>query len=152
MKKIIYSVLTILLVVILTACGSGKKTLKCTYSSEQTNYKINTEYTINAKKKIVQTVDIKQVIESDNQETLDKFEKELNEQYENDNNLYNGYTYEVKKEENKVVATITIDYTKMDLNKFIRNNGAMKKYVNDDNEYTIDGAEKLYTSTGATCE
>lgn len=129
----------------------GNKGVKCSSSSEQKNYTISTDYMIKAKKKIVTSVTIKQVIESKDKKVLENFKKQLEDQYKSNNNSYGGYKYKVVLSGKKLTADITIDYTKFDLDKFVKANGAMKEYVNKDNKLTIDGAKKMYKSTGAKC-
>ena len=137
MKKILSLVVVLSLCILLTGCG---KVLKCSSSSEQKNYNISTDYKI------------KQVIESKDKKVLQNFKKQLEDQYKSNNTVYGGYSYKVKINGKKLTANITIDYKKFDLDKFVKANGAMKEYVNKDNKLTVDGAKKMYKSTGATCK
>lgn len=149
MKKLINVGLVLCLCLLLTGCG---KTLKCSSSSEQKNYNISTDYTIKSSNKIVTKVTIKQVIESKDKKVLKNFKKQLEDQYKSNNTVYGGYDYKVVIKGNKLTADITIDYKKFDLEKFVKVNGAMKEYVNKDNKLTVEGAKKMYKSTGATCK
>ena len=109
-------------------------------------------YKIIAKKDIVNKVEITQVIESDDEKVLKDFKSQLEEQYKSNKKTYGGYTYKVNIKGKKLTADVTIDYKKFDLDKFVKANGAMKEYVNKKNELTLDGAKKMYKSTGAKCK
>lgn len=149
MKKGISLVVVLSLCILLTGCG---KVMKCSSSSEQKNYNISTDYKIESSGKIVTKVTIKQVIESKDKKVLENFKKQLEDQYKSNNTVYGGYDYKVKISGKKLTADVTINYKKFDLDKFVKTNGAMKEYVNKDNKLTVDGAKKMYKSTGATCK
>lgn len=151
-KNIIIIVCGGVVVLLLLILLFGGKTTKCSMESKQKEYTINTDYKIKAKGSIVKTVTIKQVIESKNKTVLKNFKKQLEEQYKSNKSAYGGYTYKVSLKGNKVTTNVTIDYNKMDLDKFVKTNVAMKEYVNKDNKLTLDGAKKMYKSTGAKCK
>lgn len=151
MKKFLKLLLIVLVCIFLTGCGK-KTTLECSSNSKQTNYEINTNYTIKAKKDIVNEVKIKQVIKSKDKKILENFEKQLKKQYQLNKKIYGGYTYELKIKGKELIADVTINYEELNMKKFVKNNGAMKDYLNKDNQFTLEGAKKLYKSTGAKCE
>ena len=151
MKKIINIGLVLALCILLTGCLGGKTT-KCSSSSEQKDYSISTDYTIKSKSNIVTSINIKTVIESKEKKVLEKFKKQLEDQYKGNNTSYGGYDYKVVIKGKKLTANVTIDYKKFDLEKFTKANGAMKEYVNKDNKLTVEGATKMYKSTGAKCK
>ena len=148
MKKIASVVLVFALCLLLTGCG---KTLKCSSSSKQVDYKISTDYSIKSSGGIVKSVTIKQVITSKKKKRLEDFKSQLTEQYETNNKSYGGYKYKVNINKNTLTADVTIDYTKFNVEKFVKANGAMKEYVNKNNQLTLEGAKKMYKSTGAKC-
>ena len=76
----------------------------------------------------------------------------IKEQYKSNDNKYGGYSYNITKTDDTVISEVTIDYTKMDIEKFIEDNEAVKAYVNDDNQLTVEGVKKMYKSIGATCK
>lgn len=53
---------------------------------------------------------------------------------------------------NKVISDVTVNYKKYDMKKFVRDNVAMKSYVNKNTEYTLAGAKQYYESIGSTCK
>lgn len=152
MKKYISIVAVIVLCLFLTGCKGKKVVTNCSSSSKQTNYEIKTEYAINSRKDIVESVEINQTITSKDNKVLTNFEKQLKDQYKSNASLYGGYTYDVKVKGKKLTSKVTINYEELNMKKFVKDNGAMKDYVNKDNKFTLEGAKKLYKSTGAKCE
>jgi uncharacterized lipoprotein YehR (DUF1307 family) len=154
MKKLIYVVLFLALIVLLKGCKEKEVITKCSLTDNQVNsgYKTKNEYEIYSKDEIVNKVTIKQVITSNNEELLNKFKKDLEESYKNNNSRYKGYSVKIDLKKNKLIAESTINYDKMDLNKFIKDNKAMKEFINKDNKLTLQGAKKMYLNIGAKCE
>ena len=77
MKKSIY--VLIIMVLILVGCGTKDKVTECNMSSDQSasGYKMNIDYKIYSYKNIVNKVTIDQVIESDKDDILEDFKKDL---------------------------------------------------------------------------
>ena len=114
-------------------------------------YILETKYVIKSKKDIVENVDITQTITSDKKEVLTKFENQFKEQYSYNKKVYGGYNYKISSNSKRVLSKVDIDYKKFDMQKFIKNNVAMKQYTKD-NKFTLEGAKKLYSSSGAVCK
>lgn len=152
MKKYIGVINLVVLCLILTGCKGKKIVTTCTSSSKQTNYEMSTKYIINSRENIVENVIVNQTITSKDENLLKEFEKQLKEQYKSNKSLYGGYTSDVKINGKKVVSKVTINYEELNMKKFVKDNGAMKDYVNKENKFTLEGAKKLYKSTGAKCE
>lgn len=153
MKKFVKLTFVMMLVVLLAGCGKDK-VIKCTLNSDQSasGYKIKSEYNMYSTGDIVNKVVTTETVESKNNTILAYFEKQLKTQYKTNNDNYGGYTYEITNKDGKVVSKVTIDYTKMNLNKFIKDNPAMKSYVNKSNKLTVSGVKSMYQSLGAKCE
>lgn len=155
MKKILSLLIVFTALFLLSGCSLAKtKITKCTLTSDQSasGYVLDSTYEIYSKGDVVYKVSTKEVVTSKNNTVLQYFEKTLKDQYKSSNDIYGGYSYDVKTKDGKVSSTVTIDYNKMDLNKFVKNNTAMKSYVNKNNKLTLEGAKKLYESLGATCK
>lgn len=154
MKK---SIKLISLLSILLLCGCGNKEVlvtKCTSSqnNSQANYNLKSEYTVYSQKGVVNKVESVETVTSDSESILDYFEKYLNSTYEQINKTYGGYTNKVVKNDDQVISKTTIDYKVMDMAKYVEDNSAMKNYVNNKNELTLEGIKSAYQSMGATCE
>ena len=144
-------VVIILFVVIVILFSS--KTTVCTSKSDQSKngYILETKYIIKSKGKNVVSINTQETITSKDKKKLDKFEKDFKEQYSYNSKNYGGYKYTVTNKNGKVTTNVTVNYNKFDMKKFIRNNEAMKKYTEKE-KLTLEGAKKLYTSTGAKCK
>ena len=151
MRKYIKFLLVLLVVTILSGCTSKLDTAECSFKSKQSDYKIDTKYKIYYKNNIVKKVDIDEVISSSSKDKLEEFSNSFKSQYESNNSMYGGYTYDIKNSKDKLELSVSIDYTIFDMNKFINNNAAMKDYVNKSNKLTIDGIIKMYEASGSTC-
>lgn len=154
MKKIFKLIFVLLLVISLAGCKGKEKVVKCTSSSNQSasGYNITSNYDIYYSGEEVNKIITTETVESKNNTILAYFEKQLKNQYKQNNDNYGGYTYEVTNKDGKVVAAVTIDYSKMNLNKFIKDNPAMKSFINKSNKVTLKGVKSMYKSMGATCE
>lgn len=154
MKNIFKFLSVFVLVLLLTGCFDKKDVSKCTLNNDQSasGYTINSTYNIYSTNGVVNSVETKEIVTSENTTILAYFEDLLKKQYEAANKSYGGYKFEVSKSDKKVTSTVSINYDKMDLAKFIKDNTAMKSYVNKSNKLTLEGAKKLYESLGATCK
>ena len=128
---------------------SGAK-LVCTtdYDYTELNYTLGSKYVVFAdeKGKVTKIVS-EEIIESNDESKLEEFESYLNKNHDVAVQ-YKGYTYDVKKEDNKVISDVTIDYSEFDMEKFIKENGDEETIK----ELTLDSIEKKYVSLGATCD
>lgn len=168
-KKIILGVILAGGTLLLSGCGAkevekvedfskGDKVLKCTLSSKDAvnNYEVESTYNAYYKEdgdeKIVTGVVTKESVTSTNSSLLDQFEETLNTTYSTLSDTYGGYTFEVKKTDDKVTSVVKIDYGKMDRDQLVKDNSAMKQYMNDDNNLTYEGIKAMYEAQGAVCE
>ena len=146
----------IALVILLSGCGASKKsyTKTCSLTNNDVinGYKLVSEYKVYATGDAVDKVVTVEVVSSDNEDTLDYFEEYLKKTYETLNSTYGGYQNTVTKEDGKVVSETTVDYSKMDLEQYVKDNSSMKNYVNKDNKLLVDGVLSTYEALGATCE
>ena len=152
MKKLFKFLVIALGVSLLSGCNNNVITCTLESNDSTSGYTLKSTYEIHLKKDAVSKVKTTEEITSDNDSILDYFESSLNSQYEIANNQYGGYKYKVTKKKNTVKSVSTVDYDKMDLEKYINDNSALKEYVNSNNKITSDGAKTLYESLGATCK
>ncbi len=155
MKKGIRVLFISLFVILISGCDNDKVITKtCTLTNNQSasGYKLDSNYEIHSTNGYVTSVTTKEVVTSDNKQIRDYFKKTLETTYSNANKTYGGYTYNITDEDNKVTSDVTIDYSKMDLDKFVKDNAQMKAYVNKKNQITLEGIQKVYETLGATCK
>ena len=87
---------------------------------------------------------------SDVSELTSYFDTYLKTNYEYLNNNYSGYDFSKEKIDNGVKYNVTIDYSKVNLKKMIKDKEIDKDYVKND-KLTLDGALEMYKKLGATC-
>ena len=115
------------------------------------NYELTSTYTINYTGEFVDSVNTKEVVDSDVSSILDILEETLNSTYSVSNDTYGGYTYKITRSDNEIISDVFIDYKKMDLEQFVTDQPVLKSYVKD-GKLTVEGIKSIYTSMGATCE
>lgn len=155
MKKGVKLLLISLFVVLVAGCGNKKEVVKtCTLTSNQVSqgYKLESTYEIHAKGNLVESVVSKEVVTSDNKQVIDYFKSYLEKTYKTADETYGGYKYSVDTTDNSVTSNVTIDYNKMDLNKFVEDNSSMKSYVGKNNKIKLEGVTSIYEKLGATCK
>lgn len=153
MKKII-STLFLVLVFSLTGCGNKEAVIECNLNSKDpsNNYELKTDYIIHSKGNIVEYVETKETVISDKQSVLEYFKEYVESTYKSMNDTYGGYTNETKLDDNTLVSTTKVDYTKMDVEQFVKDNTVMKSYVNKNNQIKVEGIKKIYEQLGAVCK
>lgn len=137
----------------LTGCTNKEGVIECNLSSNDVvnGYKINSTYKISYNGNFVTSVETEEIVISNNDELLNNFESKLNDSYEKANTAYGGYTYNVIKEDGKVISKVNIDYSKMDIEQFAKDQPSLKSYSKD-NKLLTEGVQKIYESIGATCK
>lgn len=158
MKKFLSILMVSIVALTLTGCAKGdskeetKLVKTCTLTSTDSDYKVESEYKVYGSGKTVDNVVTVETVTSDDSDILDYLEEYSNETYSNMNQTYGGYTFTTDRQDNKLITTVTIDYHKMNMDKFVSDNSAMKKFVNSDNKILIEGIVSLYKTMGATCK
>ena len=166
MKKVITTLL-VTTSILLTGCGNNKnkeldtnlsKSIKindegakliCTtdYDYTDLNYVLGSKYVVFADEndKVTKVIS-KEVIQSNDESKLKEFEDYLVQNH-SAAVQYNGYDYNIDKENNKVISSVEIDYTVFDIKKFYEDNDEKA-----DSNLTLDSMEKQYISLGAECK
>ena len=152
MKKMLSVLLLCVCIGVVSGCGAKKRTIECTVTQNLSNYKLNATYKIYATGDVVDKVETIVVVDSSSNAVLKEFESTLNTQYGNNDKRYGGYDYKVTIDGSKLESKVTIDYSKVDMEKMISDNSAMKSFVNKKNRITVKGATSLYEAMGATCK
>lgn len=156
MKKSVKILSLLIAIILMSGCsGNNKEFVKtCTLTStDSTNgYKLESEYKVYGKGKIVNKVVTVETVTSDDEEIIEYFEENLKKSYESANETYGGYTNKVTKTDGKVISETTIDYNKMDLEQYVKDNSIMNNFVDKNNKMLADGVISLYETMGATCK
>ena len=143
-----------LIVVATVVIINSNKGITCKLTSEQTamGYTIDSVYSIRGSEDAVSTVTVRHAVRSDSEETRDSLITGYTEQFDYNNNRYGGYEYQVDEfNGTEVVFRGTINYGVMDMDKFSQDNVAIEDFLNENHRLGLDGAKRLYESSGATC-
>lgn len=152
MKKIKYLLVALLVGVLLTGCGKGK-VVKCTNTINQDGIEYTATYEISLDSDdYVKKVETTEVLVSDDSSYLDATKQTTEELYSASNKAYGGYDYSVKVSGNKLTAKCTIDYSKMDVKKFVEDNPSLESFASSDNKVKLEGVKRIYEALGAKCE
>lgn len=149
-KLVIYGVSGILFIGLCIILFCDRK-VTCTFESKQDNHVINAKYIIKYKNGYVKKVKINQIVTTDEKSIIDKYNKQFEKQYSSNKKNYGGYDYKITIKDDSISSNVVINYKKFDMNKFIKNNEAMKQYTKD-GKFTIEGAKKMYEASGAICK
>ena len=114
------------------------------------NYELTSTYIINYTGEFVDSVNTKEVVDSNVSSILDTLEETLNSTYNASNEAYGGYIYKITRSDTQVVSDVYIDYEKMNLEQFVIDQPVLKSYMKD-GKLTVEGIKSIYTSMGATC-
>ena len=157
MKRFVKYFVLLVAVVLVTGCGkeSAKesvKTCKLVSNDIANGYKLESEYKIYSTGKTVDKVVTVETVTSEDESVLDYFNEYLDTTYKTYNETYGGYTNKITKDSGKVVSETTIDYSAMDLKKYVSDNSSMANFVNSDNKLLTEGVVSIYETLGATCE
>ena len=155
MKKSLALVSLVICAILVSGCQEKEDyVVKCTLSQNNVlgNYQIESTYEITTDGKIAKRVKTIETITSENDVFLDSMNTTLKTTYETMNNAYGGYVFDVYQEDGKVVSTVSIDYTSLNLDKLLTDQPTMKSYANEANQLTLEGIKSMYTAMGATCE
>ena len=152
MKKCLILLFAVLL---FAGCNESKKeeTTKCSISSKDVvnNYELNSEYVIYYTGDTVNRVHTVEKVKSDSDSIIDTFKTTIENMYKSMNDSYGGYEYSTKVNGNELVSTTDIDYNKMNVEQYVKDQPTLKSYFKD-GKITLEGVKKIYNALGATCE
>lgn len=154
MKKIIGGFLLLIAMFALTGCDSKEVVKHCTIdkSDKTQNYTFKSDYELHAVNNEITKVVTEEVVTSDNKQIITYLNDYMKKTYSSLDKKYGGYTNKVTIKGNELKSLTTVDYSKMDLDNYVKDNTVMKKYVNKNNKITIKGIIEIYESLGATCK
>lgn len=144
--------LAVLSIIFITGC-SKQKYMTCTIELENNNqnYTLNAIYKVYYKDKYVTKIEKEEIYKSDDKKVLDYFNEYKNLEYNNLNDIYGGFEFNVNYKEDTVKLNSSIDMSVIDVKKMVANNYLDKNYVVA-NKLTTSGAKYFYSSKGASCD
>ena len=150
MKRIVIFISLILL----TGCFNKEKLMTCTSNINNTkqNYKSDITYNVYYKNKIVTKIVINEIYKSDDLSIINYFKESRSAIYDNYNKLYDGYSYKIQESDTRLEINTTIDYSKANTKKMVKDKIIDKDYVDSYKNLTKVGAKTMYESIGAICK
>lgn len=138
---------------ILLLCGCKDKSLTCNINIEnkELNYELTGKYKIYYKKSFVTKIEEKEKYQSNDKDVIRYLNESKDIEYDNLNNRYGGYEYNITKEKNDLNIYISIDISKVDIEKMVKDEYLSNYYINK-NKLTLGGMRLFYESKGAICE
>lgn len=129
------------------------KILTCTANkTDEVGSTIGAVYKVVYKGEYVDLIETEEKVTSDNEQVLNYYKETIEGVYLPFKDLEH-YDYNVVLKDNQVISTTKIDYSKIDTNKMIEINSAMKTIIKD-GKVKVSDIRSLYESAqiGAVCE
>ena len=157
MKKHLKILLMVVFAICICGCSNRSQSIvkHCTLDLQNDNSSSNlkVEYILYGQGKYAEKVEIIETMTPTEETDVELFKTSLTQIYSDYNSLYKGFTNKISEENGKIVSKTTIDYGKINLDKYIEDNSAMKKYyVVENKKLVFDGIQELYESLGSTCK
>lgn len=133
---------------------AGEELIECKMSNDyEGEAKIETNYIIHSNKKTntVNKVESTQVIETDNKTMIDHYSEQFEEQYKNADKEYGGFDYKLDVKDNKLTFNLTINYRKVDMDKFVSKFDDFKSLLDDENQIKTEELKAFYEGKGYGC-
>lgn len=148
MKKIIILIFALFLV----GC-SKEETIICNIELDNKlqNYTTKGIYIVYYKDNFVTRIEKKEQYLSPDEEVINYLNESKSLEYYNLNDLYGGYTYDIKNSETSVAIISNIDLSLVDLKKMEQDKKIDKDYIVG-NRLTKSGIVRVYESKGAICD
>ena len=154
MKKKFLLIMLLVMTLLVTGCGSGKKETKvmsCSLKGTITQgVETNSNYKVTYEGDYVKVIETEEVIVSDDITYLETVKDKVESIYSPYKDVEH-YNYNVKVEGNTLTSTTEINYSKIDMNELFKINSAIGTLM-EDNKLKVSDVKKLYKQMGITCE
>lgn len=152
MKKIKYLLLVVFAAILVTGCNNNK-TLKCTVEKELGTIKYTAVYEIEyTSDEIVKSVVTTEKLISEDSDYLAESKTAAEDLYGSYDNAYGGYKYNVSINGDTLTSKCTVDYTKMNVKKYVEDNPSLTNFADENNNVKLSGVKSIYSQLGAKCE
>ncbi|MBR6690675.1 MAG: hypothetical protein IKL65_05030 [Bacilli bacterium] len=151
MNKLL-KILCFMFVLFLVGCSKERYIVcKVNVNNDIQDYNMTGTYKIYYNNSYVTKIEKEEVYTSSDLDIIEYFNEAKNLEYYNLNDLYSGYIYTIKKDNESVKLNITVDMNLVDIKKMIKDKYLDKDYVIS-NKLTTSGIVKIYESRGAICD
>ncbi len=153
MKKFFLPCLVIGSLFVATGCGKEEesKVLTCTRTATlQEGVDMDLNYKVTYKGDYVLLVESEESVTADDKKILETMKTSVEETYAPYKDLEH-YDYEVKIDGKKLISKATINYEKLDIDKFVEIDESSKLLIKD-GKVKIEDLKAVYEASGATCK
>lgn len=158
MKKL-YLLLIPLFAIILTGCGSssnsdsgsGSKQMVCTRNTTSGGVTINLKYTLKHDGTYVTSSTFYEEYIPQDTSSLSQIKDIIEQTYTTANQKYSGYTINVNNDGQKVVADVTVDYSKTDLEQMRKDDSDVEQFI-ENGKMSVEKMKTYYKGLGMSCE
>jgi len=128
-------------------------TMVCTLNKSDSFWaNIKSVYTVTYSGEIVNLVNTIETVNSDEEQWIEYYKNIVEETYKPYKNL-KYYVYDIKTTKDTLTSKVTINYEKIDMNKFLEiNPNAASLFLTKDNKVSLEKLKMYYELIGATCE
>ena len=141
------SLLIVLAIVIIIKNGPYNGKLICAYKNNTNTMKTSFKYTMDFKNKHVTNMVTEEIIESDYEDIINNYKDSVQLLLEKYKSL-NYYQSKIDVKDKKLTVTTTVDYTKIDMKKYKKQEGE-KVYIKN-NKVIVKKLKEIYEKNGAT--
>lgn len=132
---------------------NSNETMFCTLS--KTNFmswtSLESTYKINYNGEYVNSVDTVEIVNSDDEQVIEYYKDAVEELYKPYKNL-KYYDYDIKATKDTLTSKVTINYEKIDMDKFVEINPEGAAFFVKDNKISLEKLVEYYEMIGATCK
>lgn len=132
---------------------NSNETMFCTLS--KTNFmswtSLESTYKINYNGEYVNSVDTVEIVNSDDEQIIEYYKDAVEEIYKPYKNL-KYYDYDIKATKDTLTSKVTINYEKIDMDKFVEINPEGAAFFVKDNKISLEKLVEYYEMIGATCK
>lgn len=145
-------IVIIALLFFIAGCGKDKyKICKLDLDNKRDNYILSATYKVYYSKGYVTKVEKSEIYKSDDEDVLKYFNDSKFIEYKNLNELYQGYSYDIKLVDNSINIESVVNMNLLDINKMIKD-GFIDKGYTSNGRITLNGIKYVYTSKGFSCD
>jgi len=112
---------------------------------------LESTYKINYNGEYVNSVDTVEIVNSDDEQIIEYYKDAVEEIYKPYKNL-KYYDYDIKATKDTLTSKVTINYEKIDMDKFVEINPEGAAFFVKDNKISLEKLVEYYEMIGATCK
>lgn len=151
-KGILFNLLLVMVLCVATGCGNKIKTYTCKGSSKgDGDLELTYNYTVKYKGDDVISINSVETISTSDEDDLDYYKEYFEGVYGVLDEKLDHYDNTIKVDGNKIISETDIDYSKIDVDKFIEANPANAALFTD-GKIKVSTVKTVYQQLGLECK